>query len=102
MAWRTARLEPARVLVPALVIFGLDAFQSHLVHRDLDRPPGPGVADRRWSIFGASTLGLTFYAGMLERLVGAVERNQTPQPVSEVLATLPWLRLLVAEAILSS
>ena len=35
---------------------------------------------------------------MLERLVGAVERNETPQPVGQVLATLPWVRLLVAEA----
>ena len=28
MAWRTARMEPARVIVPALVIFGLDAIQG--------------------------------------------------------------------------
>ncbi len=99
MAWRTARLEPARVLVPALVIFGLDAFQStwfteistdHLGLESLSTV----------MIFGVSTLGLTFYAGMLERLVGAVERNQTPQPVRVVLATLPWVRLIAAEAIL--
>ena len=50
--------------------------------------------------FGVSTLGLTFYSGMLERLVGAVERNQMPQPVSRVLATLPWARLLLAEVFL--
>ncbi len=99
MAWRTGRLEPARVIVPALVIFGLDAFQStwfteistdHLGWESLTSVV----------IFGASSLGLTFYAGMLERLVGAVERNQTPQPVARVLATLPWWRLLAAEAIL--
>jgi hypothetical protein len=99
MAWRTAKLEPARVLVPGLVIFGLDAFQStwfteiatdHLGWESLS-----GAV-----VFGVSSLGLTFYAGMLERLVGAVERNQLPQPVSRVLATLPWIRLLVAEAIL--
>jgi len=99
MARRTARLEPARVLVPALVIFGLDAFQATWFteistdHLGLESLTGAVV-------FGASTLGLTFYAGMLERLVGAVERNLTPQPVSEVLATLPWLRLVIAEAIL--
>jgi hypothetical protein len=99
MAWRTGRLEPARVLVPALVIFGLDAFQStwfteistdHLGLESLTTAV----------LFGVSSLGLTFYAGMLERLVGAVERNQTPQPVARVLATLPWLRLIMAEAIL--
>jgi hypothetical protein len=99
MGLRTARLEPARVLVPALVIFGLDAFQGTWIteistdHLGLESLIAV-------LIFGASSLGLTFYAGMLERLVGAVERNQEPQPVARVLATLPWLRLIIAEAIL--
>jgi hypothetical protein len=99
MAWRTARLEPARVVVPGLVIFGLDAFQStwftevSVDHLGFESLTGA-------VFFGVSSLGLTFYSGMLERLVGAVERNQIPQPVSKVLATLPWVRLLVAEAIL--
>jgi hypothetical protein len=99
MAWRTARVEPGRVIVPALVIFGLDAFQStwfteistdHLGVESLT-----GVV-----FFGVSSLGLTFYSGMLERLVGAIERNQIPQPVSRVLATLPWLKLLAAEVVI--
>jgi len=99
MAWRTARLEPARVLVPALVIFGLDAFQSTwFTEISTDHLGLESLTSAM--IFGVSTLGLTFYAGMLERLVGAVERNQPPQPVGQVLATLPWLRLLAAEAIL--
>ena len=99
MAWRTGRLEPARVLVPALVIFGLDAFQSTWF-TEISTDHLGLVSLTSVMIFGVSTLGLTFYAGMLERLVGAVERNQTPQPVAQVLATLPWLRLIVAEAIL--
>jgi len=99
MAWRTGRLEPARVLVPALVIFGLDAFQSTwFTEISTDHLGLESLASAMF--LGVSTLGLTFYAGMLERLVGAVERNQTPQPVARVLATLPWLRLLAAEAIL--
>ena len=99
MAWRTARLEPARVVVPGLVIFGLDAFQSTwFTEISTDHL---GLESLTTAVFfGVSSLGLTFYAGMLERLVGAVERNQVPQPVSKVLATLPWIRLLVAEAIL--
>ncbi len=99
MAQRTGRLEPARVLVPALVNFGLDAFQSTwFTEISTDHLGLESVTTA--VIFSASTLGLTFYSGMLERLVGAVERNQNPQPVGQVLATLPWLRLLIAEAIL--
>ncbi len=99
MAWRTARLEPARVLVPALVIFFLDAFQgTFFTEISTDRM---GLASLFGAaVFGVSTLGLTFYSGMLERLVGAVERNEPPQPVGHVLRTLPWLRLLLAEVIL--
>jgi len=51
--------------------------------------------------FGASTLGLTFYSGMLERLVGSVERGEPAQPVLYVVRTLPWARLLFAEVILA-
>ncbi len=99
MAWRTVKLEPGRVIVPALVIFGLDAFQStFFTEISTDHL---GLESLSTVVFlGVSTLGLTFYSGMLERLVGAVERNQTPEPVGRVLATLPWLRLLLAEAIL--
>jgi hypothetical protein len=99
MAWRTARMEPARVIVPALVIFGLDAIEGTFFtevavdHLGLESLAGV-------FIFGASTLGLTFYAGMLERLVGSVERNEPAQPVFVVLRSLPWLRLLAAQAIL--
>lgn len=99
MAWRTLRLEPGRIVVPAIIIFGLDAFQSTWVTEIATDHLGwesiGGVV-----FFGVSTLGLTFYSGMLERLVGAIERNQRPQPVGRVLATLPWLRLLGAEVIL--
>jgi hypothetical protein len=99
MALRTAQLEPGRVIVPALVIFGIDAFQSTWFteistdHLGLESLTG-------FVFFGVDTLGLTFYSGMLERMVGAIERNQTPEPVSRVLATLPWVRLLVAELLL--
>jgi hypothetical protein len=99
MSWRTARMEPARVIVPGLVIFGLDAIQgTFYTEVAVDHL---GIR----SVFGAvlfasSALGLTFYAGMVERLVGSVERNEAAQPVFMVLRTLPWGRLLLAEAIL--
>jgi hypothetical protein len=99
MAWRTFRKEPARVVVPALVIFALDALQgTFYTEVAVDRLGWESLAGTL--VFGASTLGLTFYSGMLERLVGSVERNEPAQPVARVLRTLPWWRLLAAEAIL--
>ena len=86
MAWRTARMEPARVIVPALVIFGLDAIEgTFFTEVAVDHLGWESLAGV--FIFGASTLGLTFYAGMLERLVGSVERNEPAQPVFMVLRT---------------
>jgi hypothetical protein len=96
VSWRTFRTEPARVIVPALVIFGLDALQgtfyTEIASDRLGWESAAGIA-----VFGVSSLGLTFYAGMLERLVGSIERNEAPQPIGKVLTSLPWGRLLLAE-----
>jgi hypothetical protein len=99
MSWRTAKMEPARVIVPGLVIFGLDAIQGTFYTEIAVDHLGLGSVLGA-VLFASSALGLTFYAGMLERLVGSVERNETPQPVLGVLRTLPWGRLLIAEGIL--
>ncbi len=96
MAWHTARAEPARVIVPALVIFGLDALQgTFFTEISSDHLGWESVFGA--AVFGVSSLGITFYAGMLERLVGSVERNEKPQAIHQVLRTLPWGRLLLAE-----
>ena len=99
MAWRTLKAEPGRVLVPAFVIFGLDAingvFFAKIATDHLGLESIAGVF-----VFGASSLGLTFYSGMLERLVGSVERNEPPQPIHVVMRTMPWGRLILAELFL--
>jgi hypothetical protein len=99
MSWRTARMEPARVIVPGLIIFGLDAIQGTFYTEIAVDHLGIGSLIGA-VLFASSALGLTFYAGMLERLVGSVERNEPAQPVLQVLQTLPWGRLLLAEGIL--
>ncbi len=99
VSWRTARMEPARVIVPGLVIFGLDAIQGTFYTEVAVDNLGIGSVIGA-VLFASSALGLTFYAGMLERLVGSVERNEPAQPVLTVLRTLPWGRLLIAEGIL--
>jgi hypothetical protein len=99
VSWRTAKMEPARVIVPGLVIFGLDAIQGTFYTEVAVDHLGIGSVIGA-VLFASSALGLTFYAGMLERLVGSVERNEPAQPVLHVLRTLPWGRLLLAEGIL--
>ena len=99
MALRTARAEPGRVFVPALFIFGLDAANSTLFTEfsvDHLGTESLGAA----LVLLVSTLGLTFYSGLLERLVGAVERGHEAPAVGQVLRTLPYVRLLVADGIL--
>jgi hypothetical protein len=99
MALRTARAEPGRVFIPALFIFGLDAADSTLfteVSVDHFGRESLGAV----LVLLVSTLGLTFYSGLLERLVGAVERGHEAPAVGQVLRTLPYVRLLVADGIL--
>jgi hypothetical protein len=99
MAWRTLQAEPARVVVPALIIFGIDAISGTIFTKlSADHLGLESVAFA--FVFGASTLGLVFYSGMLERMVGAVERNEAPEPIGQVLRTLPWWRLLAADLVL--
>ena len=99
MAWHTFRAEPARGGAGARDLRARRLLQTTIYtelavdHHGLLSLLGAVVA-------GTSSLGLTFYSGMLERLVGSVERGERPQPILEVLATLPWLRLLLADAVL--
>ena len=99
MAWRTFRREPARVIVPGLVIFAVDAIQA-TIYTELAADHHGVVSTFSAVVFGASTLGLTFYSGMLERLIGSVERGEPAQPVLVVIRTLPWARLLLADVLL--
>jgi hypothetical protein len=99
MAYRTAGAEPGRVLLPAFVIFGLDAVSTtFFTELSTDHLGFESVA--AFVVLTVSTLGLTFYSGLMERLVGAVERGDEAPPVFTVLRTLPYGRLLVADAIL--
>jgi hypothetical protein len=99
MAARTARAEPARVFLPAVLIFGVDAINTtFFTEVSVDHVGDESLAAA--AVLVVSTLGLTFYSGLLERLVGAVERGQAAPPVSRVVHTLPYGRLLLADAIL--
>lgn len=99
MAYRTARAEPGRVFLPALVIFGLDAtYSTFFTEVSVDHLGD--VSLEAGFVLLVSTLGLTFYSGLLERLVGAVERGHEAPPVTTVVQTLPYGRLLLADVVL--
>jgi hypothetical protein len=99
MAWRTFKMEPGRVVLPGLVIFGLDAIVSTFFTEEAVHHLGL-VSLGATFVGGVSSLGLIFYSGMLERLIGSVERNEPAQPIPDVIRTLPWARLALAEVVL--
>jgi hypothetical protein len=45
-----------------------------------------------------SSAGIVFYGGLSERIVSEHQHGKRAAPVSEVLRTLPWVSLLVADA----
>lgn len=99
MAARTARAEPMRVFLPAIVIFGLDAFATTTFDElSVDHHGLESVV--ALFVLTLSTLGLTFYSGLLERLVGAVERDEAAPPFRHVLRSMPLGRLLLADGML--
>ena len=98
-AARTLADHWPRVLVPAVVVFGLSAVADTLVVEwDRSLTHWEGVAVIVLQAF--SSLGLTFYAGLLDRLVGAVGEGNEPPGVRAVLLTLPYGRLVVADLLL--
>jgi hypothetical protein len=100
MSGRTLRAQPARVLVLAVVVFGASALADTAVELfNIDHRRNLTEAVLTVVLSSVSTLGVTFYAGLLDRLVGAVERGLPPPPLAGVLRTLPWFRLLLADLV---
>lgn len=101
MSVRTLRAEPGRVLVPGALVFGFSALVDAVVTR-AEETHHLDALEFVLALVAAviATLGLTFYAGLLDRLVGAVEVGERPPPVAEVLRTAPWGRLVAADLIL--
>jgi hypothetical protein len=101
MSWRTLRAEPARVIVPGLIVFTIASLGDTLLTRiETSHVLNLVEALLALAVATVGTLGLTFYAGLLDRLVGAVEEGREAPPVRQVLRTLPYGRLLVADLIL--
>ncbi len=61
----------------------------------------PGLLAPLLVIAGVATFGTTFFAGLLDRIVGEEERGHPRRSLREVLRTLPYWRLIGADVLLS-
>ena len=98
-AGSTYRAHPRTVVGLAVVVFGVAAALDTLVVRVLHDQYSLLVALLTGPL-SVSMAGLVLYAGMLDRVVGHHLHGHERATVSGALRTLPWGRLLVADAIL--
>jgi hypothetical protein len=86
----------------ALVVFGLSAGLD-VVFEVAGEKVGdyPGLLAPLLLIAGVATFGTTFFAGLLDRIVGEEERGHPRRSLREVLRTLPYWRLIGADVLLS-
>jgi hypothetical protein len=49
-----------------------------------------------------SQVGITFYAGLLDKVVGEFELGEEPEPILHVLRTLPYGSLIVADVLITA
>ena len=98
-AYETLKTYPARVLVTGFVVFGIataiDIVGVEIAKRD--RVPTVDVAFLAG--FMLSLFGITFYTGLLDRLVGEGADDKPPS-IYEVMKTLPYLKLIGANFVL--
>jgi len=86
----------------ALVVFGITAFLDVLFDAVGDKVADyPGLLAPLVVVAGVATFGTTFFAGLLDRIVGEEERGHPRRSLGEVLRTLPYWRLIGADVLLS-
>jgi hypothetical protein len=101
-AFGTYRRRFGLIAGSALVVFGISGGLDVLVDAVDERAPEyPGLVATLLVIAGLATFGTTFFAGLLDRIVGEEERGHPRRPLGQVLRTLPYWRLLAADVLLS-
>jgi hypothetical protein len=101
-AFGTYRRRFGLIAGAALVVFGISAGLDVLVDAVDDRVSEyPGLVATLLVIAGLATFGTTFFAGLLDRIVGEEERGHPRRPLGQLLRTLPYWRLLAADVLLS-
>jgi hypothetical protein len=91
-----------RVVIAAAIVFGLTAVIGaaieDLVHQSQENLIVYVVALAGTTM---SQIGITFYAGLLDKVVGEFELGEEPEPVMHVLRTLPYGSLIVADILIT-
>jgi hypothetical protein len=88
-----------RVVIAALLVFGAAAVVGVGVEKLLDESADVSPIVFVFALAGAtmSQVGTTFYAGLLDKVVGEFELGEEPEPIGRVLRTLPYGSLIVAD-----
>jgi hypothetical protein len=87
----------------AALVFGLSAVFDAIVVRAGDYPDrSPWVVAVLVMATSLATLGSTFYAGLLDEVVGGELRDEPPPRFAAVVRNLPWARLVVADLLLTA
>lgn len=91
-----------RVVIAAVLVFGITAVIGAAVE-DLVRHSKENVFVYAFALAGTvmSQVGITFYAGLLDKVVGEFELGEEPEPILHVLRTLPYGSLIVADILIT-
>jgi hypothetical protein len=91
-----------RVVIAALLVFGATAVIGAAVEDLLHRSETNAIVFL-FAFAGTmmSQVGITFYAGLLDKVVGEFELGEEPEPVMHVLRTLPYGSLIVADILIT-
>jgi hypothetical protein len=101
-AYASFRREPARVLVTAVLVFGvLGVTEARL---DFQAEPGSDVLTVGLLITGAlfAAAGSVAYPAFLDRLIGDEREAHRDESVAHILRTLPYGRILGADLLVAS
>lgn len=91
-----------RVAIAALFVFGIAAVIGTAVDRAVtETEPYPILYVFALAGAAMSQVGTTFYAGLLDKVVGEFELGEEPEPIMQVLRTLPYGSLIVADILIT-
>jgi hypothetical protein len=96
-AAHVARRDPGRILAVAITVTLASVLAEIVAEHVVDEHSAWQSAVAGVLTEGLGLLGTVFLSGFLCRLTGGTDRGQAPIALREVLATLPWRRLIVAD-----